>query len=128
MPKAIELSIINVALEYAFFKDYRVRDSLVKLLKELQLDLEEVAFEPAEQTKKAIAALEDTITDIESARAPKPSRFEVDESIIPITSIKSTIPEDDGIVSFIESTIEEDISPPKNHIVNVDAELDDQPT
>lgn len=66
-----DLSSVRVALEHATFTDFRVRDSLNDTIKALELDMDEVGFEPSENTKETIEALENTISDVETSRALK---------------------------------------------------------
>ncbi len=114
MAKSIDLSIVKVGLEYANFKDYRIRDAMNRLVNQLQLDLEEVAFEPSEQTRKAITDFEDTITEIETEKAPKASPMTIDES------------ETEGVVTRKRRSDDVDEAPRARRVVNVDAELDEE--
>lgn len=66
-PKPIDLSIINEGLEYAQFKEFKIRDSINKILKNLQLDMEDVGFEPSPETTDSIKELEELYLEIETA-------------------------------------------------------------
>lgn len=74
-----DLSSVRVALEHATFTDFRVRDSLNATIKAIELDLDEVGFEPSENTREAIEALENTISDVETTRVLKGKRILVDD-------------------------------------------------
>lgn len=66
-PKQIDLSIINEGLEYAQFKEFRIREAINKIVKQLQLDLEDVGFEPSPETTDSIKELEELYLEIETA-------------------------------------------------------------
>lgn len=106
---------MRLALEYATFADFRIRDSITTNIKAIEADLDEVGFEPSENTKEAIEQLESTITDIETERAPRPAPFDLGEG------------DEEGVIER-EPRIEEDDEEeeqPRRRIVNVDDELED---
>jgi hypothetical protein len=105
-----DLSIIKVALEYAQFQDYRVRDTITDLVRNLEADMDEVGFEASPKTKKCIEEFETLITDIETARKPKSPRFEIQENDEPVREVKH-VPSDEEL----------DV----HRVKNVDDELED---
>lgn len=98
-----------MGLEYAQFQDYRVRDGINDFIKAIEADLDEVGFEASPHTKKKEEELESLITDIETARAPKPTRFEINEDEVPVKEVRS----------------DEDIEASVHRVTSVDAELDE---
>jgi hypothetical protein len=76
-----------MALEYAQFKDYRIRDGLSEIIKHIDFDLDEVGFDASPVTRKRIDELESLITDIETEHAPKPSPIPFNEEEIPVREI-----------------------------------------
>lgn len=108
----MDLSIIKMGLEYAQFKDFRVRDALNDLVKNLEADMDDVGFTLSPATIKCIEEFESTLTEIETERAPKPARFEIDERDVEgVREVEPDI-EDDAIVHPFKTT-------------NVDDELDE---
>jgi hypothetical protein len=109
------LSTIKMGLEYAQFQDYRIRDCLTDFLKAIEADLDEVGFEASPVTLKKEQELESLITDIETARAPKPVRIDMDSvDQVPVrekhvepdieASVKRVVKVDDELEEFINET------------------------
>lgn len=93
-PDKFDLSSLRVALEHATFSDFRVRDEITNVIKALELDLEEVGFEPSENTKETFESLENTISDVETTRALRGKRVLIDDT--EDDEIESTRKPDDG--------------------------------
>lgn len=107
-----DLSIIKMGLEYAQFKDYRVRDALNELMKGIEKDMEEVGFDISPITRRQTDQFEALLTDIETANIVRPLRIELDED--PPAGVRERIVD-------IEET--GDAQPIK--VVSVDDELDE---
>lgn len=110
MIKTVDLSIIKVAMEYATFSDFTIRDGVNSLIHALELDLDEVGFEMSANTKEVVERLESCITEVETARNPRPDRFEIKEE------------ETEGV---IEKSVNEEMDELTHSVINVDEELDE---
>ena len=102
-----DLSIIKVALEYAQFQDFRVRDTISDLVKNLEADMDEVGFDPSPKTKKCVEEFETLITDIETARKPKSPRFDIDENDEPVREVKHIATEEELDVHNVKNVDDE---------------------
>lgn len=71
MTEKYDLSVIKMSLEHASFDDFRVREGVLDLIKNFELDMEDVGFEPSEQTKDTINELVKVLDDVEAPRKIK---------------------------------------------------------
>ena len=69
--RKMDLSVIKMALEYAQFSDYRIRDGINEIIKAVEADHADVGFDLSPPTKKIIGDVESLITELETERAPK---------------------------------------------------------
>ena len=106
------LSTIKMALEYAQFQDYRIRDGVNDLLKAIEADMDEVGFEISPLTKKKEDDFESLLTDIETARAPKPPRIDIESG----EKIES---------KSVHQKVDDDIEQSVKRVTSVDEELDE---
>lgn len=111
--KTFELSVLRVAMEYATFSDFRIRDSINTAIKAIEADLDEVGFEPSENTRETLEALESCITDVETEKAPREAPIEIDESEV------------EDVVEVEVEEVEDDEEEVKPRIINVDEELEE---
>lgn len=100
-----ELSTIKVALEYAQFRDYRIREGVLNLISSLDEDLIDVGYESSENTKEVIEALKSTISEFETKGA-EPE------------------PEDNGVVEDEDITVEEEEEEEEKDDSNVDEDIE----
>ena len=115
-----DLSLVKMGLEHASFTNFRVREEILNILKSIELDLEDVGFEPSDNTKEVLERFESFLTDIEAPRIFKESPLRLDESEIEnVKEIPHNI--EDDIVKLLPD--DEDYVKPRR-IVNVDEELD----
>ena len=67
-----QLITLRIAHEHASFADYRLRDAITTVIKQLEADFDEVALEVSDQTNVALKELQELIDEIEAPRRPKP--------------------------------------------------------
>ena len=117
-----DLSVIKMALEHASFTDFRVREGVLDLIKNVELDMEDVGLEPSEQTKDHINLLVNILNEFEAPRRkPKlAGEFHLDEISSDGVSVRDKDDVDDNVTK-VEPT--ETVRVRK--VVNVDAELED---
>ena len=110
MENKFDLSIIKVALEHANFGDnFSIRDGLNDTIRALQLDLDDIGFEPSEHTKASIEALEGCISEVESPKHEKEARINLDDDVVEVREIVEI----------------DEVEVVSKNVVNVDEELDE---
>lgn len=116
-----DLSAIKMALEHASFSNFKVREGVLDLIKNVELDMEDVGLEPSEQTKDCIGLLVNTLNEFEAPRKPKKlaGEFHLDE--IDVSNIREIEPDISKDITKVETT---DQTVRVRKIVNVDEELE----
>lgn len=111
MADKFDLNIMKVGLENANFGEkFAIRDALNAMIQAVQLDLDDIGFEPSEHLKVAIENLENELSDSETpVRNDEPRGVVSDD----VTDIRELLPEDD-------EEIDDNVT-----VVNVDDELDE---
>lgn len=116
MNEKFDLSSIKLALEHATFKDYKIRDGINTVLKAVELDLEEIGFEPSDNTKETVEVLDGLINDIEA----------VDKPHVRLTEKERVDLEGEELEDVIEIDPNNNDDDEDDHVINVDEELDEE--